>query len=66
LRTSRTHTLSEVFFVGTTTSVTPDVFVGPNASRGNGIVGGSASSKAKDHWDALVSVGGMISNKLFK
>jgi hypothetical protein len=43
-----------------------NVFVGPNASRGNGIVGGSASSKAKDHWDALVSVGGMISNKLFK
>ncbi len=43
-----------------------NVFVGPSASRGNGIVGGSASSQAKDHWDALVSVGGMLSNKLFK
>ncbi len=43
-----------------------NVFVGPGASRGNGIVSGSASSQAKDHWDALVSVGGMLSNKLFK
>ncbi len=43
-----------------------NVFVGPSASRGNGIVGGSASSQANDHWDALVSVGGMVSNKLFK
>jgi hypothetical protein len=43
-----------------------NVFVGPGASRGNGIVSGSASSQAKGHWDALVSVGGMVSNKLFK
>lgn len=43
-----------------------NVFVGPGPSRGKGIVSGSASSQANDHWDALVSVGGMVSNKLFK
>ena len=41
-----------------------NVFVGPNASRGNGIVGGSASSQAKGHWDALVTVGRMFSDAI--
>jgi hypothetical protein len=41
-----------------------NVFVGPNASRGNGIVGGSTSSKAKDHWDALVTVGRMFGDAI--
>jgi hypothetical protein len=41
-----------------------NVFVGPNASRGNGIVGGSASSQAKGHWEALVTVGRMFGDAI--
>lgn len=41
-----------------------NVFVGTNASRGNGIVSGTASSNAKDHWDALVTVGRMFGDAM--
>ena len=41
-----------------------NVFVGTNASRGSGIVSGTASSNAKDHWDALVTVGRMFGDAM--
>lgn len=41
-----------------------NVFVGTNASRGNGIVSGTSSSNVKDHWDALISVGRMFSDTM--
>lgn len=39
------------------------IFVGGNASRGNGI-NGAKSSNAKTHWDAIASVGQMIGGSL--
>ena len=36
-----------------------NVFVGPSAGRGAGIVEGASSSKAKSHWDALTTVASM-------
>jgi len=33
-----------------------NVFVGPNSSRGAGVVSGASSSNAKTHWDALKQV----------
>ena len=41
-----------------------NIFVGKNASRGSGIVSGTASSNAKDHWDALVTVGRMFAGTM--
>jgi len=37
-----------------------NVYVGNVTSRGKGVVNGTSDSKAKIHWDALVSVGNMI------
>jgi len=43
-----------------------NVYVGKNSSRGYGVVSGTSDSKAKLHWDALVSVGNMVSTELNK
>jgi hypothetical protein len=36
------------------------VFVGSNPSRGSGIVSGTSSSNSNTHWNALISVSGMV------
>lgn len=36
------------------------IFVGPNSSRGLGVVSGASSSNADTHWNALVSVSGKV------
>jgi hypothetical protein len=36
------------------------IFVGPNSSRGLGIVNGASNSNSNSHWNALISVSGMV------
>lgn len=43
-----------------------NVYVGKNLSRGYGVVNGTSDSNAKLHWDALVSVGNLVSTELNK
>lgn len=39
-----------------------NVYVGKNSSRGYGVVNGTSDSNAKRHWDAISSVGDMVTH----
>jgi hypothetical protein len=39
-----------------------NVYVGKNSSRGFGVVNGTSDSNAKRHWDAISSVGDMVTH----
>ena len=43
-----------------------NVYVGNDISRGHGVVNGTSDSKAKSHWDALVSVGNIVTTGVNK
>jgi hypothetical protein len=39
-----------------------NVYVGKNSSRGYGVINGTSDSNAKRHWDAISSVGDMVTH----